>query len=162
MHAKIMEGLVGASTNVSIMSAPMRVYKEASRKENTSVMEKAMEYVAEFGGKAEQYRAKANEGTKEEAEEAREKAESDREKIIEKRRQERDELEARMREGTSQASNTAQAREAGKVVFKGRTASDETTSKAAANNTTGKGPVLYNKEGQASKMEQGSNKVYYA
>ena len=32
MHAKTMEGLVGARTNVNLMNTPMNVFKETRRK----------------------------------------------------------------------------------------------------------------------------------
>ena len=44
MHAKTMEGLAGASMNMKMMNTPFRVYQEAERRGDTSVMERAMGY----------------------------------------------------------------------------------------------------------------------
>lgn len=73
MNTKIMEGLVGASTNLRLVNTPMRVYKEARNSGNTDVMERAMGYAGEFAEKAEKYTDKAKEGGMEEAKEIREK-----------------------------------------------------------------------------------------
>ena len=45
MHTKVMEGIVGARTNMDMVDVPMRVYKEARRKGDTATMERAMGYV---------------------------------------------------------------------------------------------------------------------
>ena len=55
MHAKTMEGLAGASMNMKMMNTPFRVYQEAERRGDTSVMERAMGYVGETADKAEVY-----------------------------------------------------------------------------------------------------------
>lgn len=103
MHTKTMEGLIGARTNMNMTEVPMRVYKEARRKGDTAVMERAMGYVKEFENHAFQYKDEADEGMKEEAREAREKEKQTREETIEKRREERkekaEELAAQIREG---------------------------------------------------------------
>ena len=41
MHAKTMEGLVGARTNMELLNTPFRVYKEARLKGDTAKMEQA-------------------------------------------------------------------------------------------------------------------------
>ena len=84
-----MEGLIGARTNMNMTKVPMRVYKEARRKDDFATMERAMGYVNEFENKAYQYKSEADEGMKEEAEESREKEKLAREQAIEKRREER-------------------------------------------------------------------------
>ena len=94
MHTKTMEGLIGARTNMNMTKVPMRVYKEARRKDDFATMERAMGYVNEFENKAYQYKSEADEGMKEEAEESREKEKLAREQAIEKRREERKESEA--------------------------------------------------------------------
>ena len=88
MHAKTMEGLIGARTNMDMTNVPMRVFKEARRKGDTATMERAMGYVRDFEDHAYQYKDKADEGMKEEAEEAREEEKLAREEAIEKRRDE--------------------------------------------------------------------------
>ena len=58
MHAKTMEGLAGASMNMKMMNTPFRVYQEAERRGDSSVMERAMGYVGETADKAEDYQKK--------------------------------------------------------------------------------------------------------
>ncbi len=48
MHTKTMEGLAGASMNMKLLNTPFRVYKDAERRGDTAVMERAMGYVGEF------------------------------------------------------------------------------------------------------------------
>lgn len=93
MHAKTMEGLAGASMNMKMMNTPFRVYQEAERRGDTSVMERAMGYVSETADKAEDYQKKIEKGMKEEAKEAREKAKSEQENAIRKRKEEHGEQE---------------------------------------------------------------------
>ena len=93
MHAKTMEGLIGARTNMDMTNVTMRVFKEARRKGDTATMERAMGYVRDFEDHAYQYKDKADEGMKEEAEEAREEEKLAREEAIEKRREERKKAE---------------------------------------------------------------------
>ena len=94
MHTKTMEGLIGARTNMNMTKVPMRVYKEARRRDDLGTMERSMGYVNEFEDKAYQYKDEADEGMKEDAKETREKEKLAREEAIEKRREERKELEA--------------------------------------------------------------------
>ena len=96
MNTKTMEGLIGAGANMKLVDTPMRVYKEARRKGDTATMERAMGYASELGNKADEYRAQAEKGTKEEAKAAREKAEQEREETIERRRDERRTLEEQL------------------------------------------------------------------
>ena len=77
MNTKTMEGIVGARTNMNLTNTPMRVYKEARRKGDMAVMERAMGYVHEFSDKAEEYKAKAHDGMKEAGEEVRDKLEAE-------------------------------------------------------------------------------------
>ena len=106
MHTKTMEGLVGARTNMNLMNTPMRVFKEARRKGDTETMERAMGYVGDFYDKAEDYKAEADKGMEEDAKEAREKAELQREKAVQKRREEREKLEAQIEENRNADTNT--------------------------------------------------------
>ena len=77
MHTKTMEGLAGASTNMKLLNTPFRVYKDAERRGDTAVMERAMGYVGDFAEKADDYQKKAEKGMKEDAKEAREKAKTE-------------------------------------------------------------------------------------
>lgn len=104
MHTQTMEGLIGARTNMSLMNVPMRVYKEARQRGDTSTMERAMGYAVDCGEKAKEYKKKADEGMKEDAKEAREKEKQAREKAIQERRKERRELKERIEESKSEKS----------------------------------------------------------
>ena len=129
MHVKTMEGLVGAGTNMNLLNTPMRVYKEARRRGDTAMMERAMGYVSEFAGKAEEYKAETDEGMKEDAKAAKEKSESEREKAIQKRKEESEKLER----GTKENKN------------------EDTDIETYANmDTDKKEPVIYTKTGEAS------------
>lgn len=129
MHVKTMEGLVGAGTNMNLLNTPMRVYKEARRRGDTAMMERAMGYVSEFAGKAEEYKAETDEGMKEDAKAAKEKTESEREKAIQKRKEESEKLERRTKENKN----------------------EDTDIETDANmDTDKKEPVIYTKTGEAS------------
>ena len=130
MHAKTMEGLAGASMNMKMMNTPFRVYQEAERRGDSSVMERAMGYVGETADKAEDYQKKIEKGMKEEAKEAREKAKSEQENAIRKRKEERGEQEKRKEESNMPAET------------------------ADAVKTE---PVIYTKTGEAAKSESGTN-----
>lgn len=54
MKAGSMEGLIGASVNMELSRTPMRVYKEAERRGDTEAMKRAMGYVTDFQGKAQE------------------------------------------------------------------------------------------------------------
>lgn len=107
MNTKTMEGLIGAGTNMKLVDTPMRVFREARRKDDTATMERAMGYATEFAGKADKYRAQADEGTLEEAKEARKKAELEREEAIEKRREERERLTEQIENTSEENTNPA-------------------------------------------------------
>ena len=93
MHIKTMEGLTGAQTNHNLLKVPFRVFKDARRRGDLGVMERAMEYVSDFAGKSQEYQAKAEEGMEEDAKEAKEREKLELEKAIERRREENEELE---------------------------------------------------------------------
>ena len=88
MKAGSMEGLIGASQNIKLVSTPMRVYKEAERRGDTGTMERAMGYVTDFQEKAHEYSDKAQEELAKELKEERKEQEVKREKAIEKRKEE--------------------------------------------------------------------------
>ena len=130
MHAKTMEGLAGASMNMKMMNTPFRVYQEAERRGDTSVMERAMGYVGETADKAEDYQKKVEKGMKEEAKEAREKAKSEQENAVRMRKEEHGEQEKRIAESNMPA---------------------ETVDVVKTE------PVIYTKTGEAAKPESGTN-----
>lgn len=157
MHTKTMEGLVGARTNMNLMNTPMRVYKEARRKGDTQIMERAMGYVGDFSDKAEEYKAEADKGMEEDAKEAREKAELQREEAVQKRREEREKLEAKIEENRNADTNadTVEISEKGKVWLKDNLGTDSVGAETAAvKSDTVKETVTYTKVGDAVPVEQ--------
>lgn len=159
MNTKTMEGLIGAGKNINLVNTPMRIYKEARRKGDTATMERAMGYVSEFAGKAEEYKTQADEGTREETREEREKARLEREKMIEKRRAERRKSEERIEESRNDSKNdmiiedTIELSEEGMALLKEHTDSDTIdTDNASYENTNSariKETVSYTKTGTA-------------
>lgn len=98
MRAKTMEGLIGAGVNMDLMNVPIRVYKEARRKNDLGTMERAMGYAGECAKEAEKYKAAADEGMKEDAKDAKEKEKETLEESIEKRKKEREEMQSKIEE----------------------------------------------------------------
>ena len=84
MHVKTMEGLIGARVNMNLTREPMRVFREASRKDDFATMERAMGYVNEYEDRAFEYKKTADDGMEKEAEENREKEKLAREEAIKK------------------------------------------------------------------------------
>lgn len=155
MNTKTMEGLVGANTNINLIDTPMRVYKEARRRGDKATMDRAMGYASEFAGRAEDYKAEADEGMKEEAEEAKEKEKQELEKIIEKRREERKKLEERIGDSGNDDTDTLEVSEEGKILLKDnirRNPADFTKTDA----DTAEVPLIYTKDGEANVTGQGT------
>ena len=126
MHVKTMEGLAGASMSMKLMNTPMRVYKEAERRGDTGVMERAMGYAGDFADKAEDYQKTTEKGMKEDAKEAREKAKTEQENAIRKRREQREEMEKRIAESRNGDTDTVKISESGKAALDGKTDSVQT------------------------------------
>ena len=161
MHAKTMEGLAGASMNMKMMSTPFRVYQEAERRGDTSVMERAMGYVGETADKTEDYQKKVEKGMEEEAKEAREKAKSEQENAIRKRKEEHGEQEKRIAESRNGNTDTVSISENGKTILGERSdlAQAGTVSNMPAEtvDVVKTEPVIYTKTGEATKPESGTN-----
>lgn len=164
MNTKLMEGLVGARTNINMVNTPLRVFKEARRKGDTATMERAMGYVNEFEGKAEQYKTEADEGMKEDAKEVREKATMEREKAIEKRRGEREKQENRIEESREARKDQVQISEDGKALLEGNANLnseylDNSVSAEIKTDTADvvKEPVTYTKTGEVDQTEQSAS-----
>lgn len=119
MNAKTMEGLVGARTNMNLMNTPMRVYKDARRRGDLAVMERAMKYAGEFADKTHEYEEKADKGMEEEVKEVREKVKAEFEKAIEKRKEEREEQKEQIEEckNAAASADTVELSEEGKILF---------------------------------------------
>ena len=162
MHTKTMEGLAGASMNMKLLNTPFRVYKDAERRGDTAVMERAMGYVGEFADKAENYQKKAEEGMKEEREEAREKAKTEQENAIQKRKEEREEQEKRIAESRNEDTDTVSISESGKAALDKKpdsvqTDADNGVSIEETADAVKTEPVIYTKTGEALKLESGTN-----
>ena len=163
MHAKTMEGLAGASMNMKMMNTPFRVYQEAERRGDTSVMERAMGYVGETADKAEDYQKKIEKGMKEEAKEAREKAKSEQENAVRKRKEERGEQEKRIAESRNGNTDTVSISENGKAILGDRSDLAQAQAGTVSNmpaetvDVVKTEPVIYTKTGEATKPESGTN-----
>ena len=162
MHTKTMEGLAGASTNMKLLNAPFRVYKDAERRGDTAVMERAMGYVGDFAEKAEDYQKKAEKGMKEDAKEAKEKAKMEQENAIRKRKEEREEQEKRIAESRNEDTDTVSISESGKAALDKKpdsvqTDADNGVSIEETADAVKTEPVIYTKTGEALKPESGAN-----
>ena len=162
MHAKTMEGLAGASMNMKLLNTPFRVYKDAERRGDTAVMERAMGYASDFADKAEDYQKTTEKGMKEDAKEAREKAKAEQENAIQKRREQREELKKRIEENRKGDTDAISISESGKATLDGKTDSvqigaDNDISVEETADAIKMEPVIYTKTGEASKSESGMN-----
>ena len=83
MKAGSMEGLIGASVNMKLSQTPMRVFKEAERRGDTAVMERAMGYVTDFQQKAHECNDRAQEELAKELKEERKEQELKRQQALE-------------------------------------------------------------------------------
>ena len=160
MHTKTMEGLTGASINMKMLKTPYRVYKEAERKGDTSVMKQAMGYVGEFADKTKDYQKKAEEGMKEDAQEARENAEAIQQNALLKRKEKQKEQEMRIEENRNNNTDTSNTTEDDKKILVETNGSSGATNSIAieeATDTIKKEPVIYTKIGKAAISEPGTN-----
>ena len=156
MHAKTMEGLIGARTNMELLGTPFRVYKEARLKGDTAKMEQAMGYMSDYHEAAYEYKKEADEGMKEDAEETRKIEEEQREEAIRKRREEREKLEARTTENRNADTDTVEISEEGKVLLKGNVDSGSVSFDEIKMDAV-KEPVTYTKTGETVPSEQGAS-----
>ncbi len=162
MHTKTMEGLAGANMSMKLMNTPLRVYKEAERRGDTAVMERAMGYVKNFADKAEDYQKVTEKGMKEDAKEAREKAKTEQENAIQKRREQREEQEKRIAESRKGDTDTVSICESEKTALDEKTDSVQTGADNGifveeAEDAVKTEPVIYTKTGEALKPESGTN-----
>ena len=88
MKAGSMEGLIGASNNIKLADVPMRVYREAERRGDTSTMERAMGYASDFTQKAYEYKEKAQDELIKELKEERSEQQVKQDEAVEKSKQE--------------------------------------------------------------------------
>lgn len=162
MNTKTMEGIVGAKTNMDLLNTPFRVFKEARRRGDTAVMERAMKYVTEFSDKAEEYKGKADKGMKEDAKEAREKEKLEREAAIQRSRNEREKFEEKIEEnrGENKEVDTVKISEEGKQLLEEDTVEIDNSHYVFSENSisvearANKGAAIYTKTGEVSQSKQ--------
>lgn len=94
MNVQMMDGLLGASSNIRLAATPMSVYHKASAEGDTEKMKRALGYTGECTEKAAKYQEKLDEGIKAEAKDEREKVKLEQEDAIEKRERKRAEESA--------------------------------------------------------------------
>ncbi len=176
MHAKTMEGLIGARTNMELLNTPFRVFKEARLKGDTAMMERAMGYMNECEEDAYEYKEVADEGMKKDAEETRKIAEEQREEMIKNRRTEREEQQKKLEEERQEKLgqkpvDTVEISEEGKVLLKGNAAAESGAAEGAdseiadmdidapAKPKADLEPVFYSSAGTVEQLEDAGTKV---
>ena len=129
MKAGSMEGLIGASANMKLSRTPMRVYKEAERREDTESMKRAMGYVTDFQGKANKYSDMAQKELAKELKEERKEQEIRHEQALE-RKKETEEYIAKIQENNKTdilETDSVEISEEGKAVLKNNSQTEEFT-----------------------------------
>ncbi len=121
MNIQMMEGLLGASSNIKLSGTPMSVYRQASAEGDTEKMKRALGYTGECAEKAVKYQEKLDEGVKAEAKAEREQAKLEQEAAIEKRREERKRAEEGTEPSRPQETDRVQISEAAKAALKNNT-----------------------------------------
>ena len=121
MNIQMMDGLLGASSNIKLSDTPMSVYRQASAEGDMEKMERALGYTGECTEKAVKYQEKLDKGMKAEAKAEKEKAELEQEAAIEKRREERKRAEEGTESGRPQEADSVQISEAAKAALKNNT-----------------------------------------
>ena len=151
MHVKTMEGLIGARVNMNLTREPMRVFREASRKDDFATMERAMGYVNE-------YEDRAFEAREEAIKKRREERKAQEEKLAAERQENKAEVTGKKEtapktEGT-EGENSGAGIDGADTVTGDGTVMDATGASGAA----GKGsdilsdkPVFYSSSGMESK-----------
>ena len=118
MNIQMMEGLLGASSNIKLSGPSMSVYRQASAEGDTEKMNRALGYTGECTEKAVKYQEKLDEGMKAEAKAEREQAKLEQEAAIEKRQEERKRTEESAEPGRTQETDLVQISEAAKAALK--------------------------------------------
>jgi len=120
MNIQMMEGLLGANSNIKLSGISMSVYRQASAEGDTEKMKRAMGYTVECTEKAVKYQEKLDKGMKAEAKAEQEKAKLEQEAAIEKRREERRRTEEDTEPGCPQGTDQVQISEAAKAALKNK------------------------------------------
>lgn len=114
MNVQMMEGLLGASSNIRLSGTPMSVYRRAGAEGDTEKMKRALGYTGECAEKAVKYQEKLDKGMRAEAKAEREQAKLEREAALEKRREEC----RRAEKGQTQGTDVVQISEAAKAALR--------------------------------------------
>ena len=157
MNTRMMEGLMGASSNIQLSGAPMSVYRQASVEGDTEKMKRALSCTSECTKKAAKCQEKLDEGMKTEAKAEREKAKLEREAAIERRLEERGRTEESAEPSRPQGAVQVQISEAAKAALENRQPV-ETAEPVSSK------PVIYTPAGEISAVlaETGSNASFFA
>lgn len=118
MNAQMMDGLLGASSNIKLAGTPMSVYRQASAEGDTEKMKRALGYTGECTEKAAKYQEKLDEGMKAEAKAEKEKAKLEQEAAVEKRQEEQKRTEESGAADRLQGTDLVQISEAAKAALK--------------------------------------------
>lgn len=161
MHIKTMEGLTGAHTNHNLLKVPFRVYKDARRRGDLGVMERAMDYASDFAGKREEYRAEAEEGMEEDAKEAKEQEKLELERAIEKRKEESEKLEETKEGEIAPKADTLELSPEGKALSQNQPSQPQPDGSDAPTDAQGTkiAPLIYSSTGKAALAEPQTLKI---
>ena len=143
MNVQMMEGLLGASSNIKLSGTPMSVYRQASAEGDTEKMKRALGYTGECTEEAVKYQEKLDEGMKAEAKAEKEKAKLEQEAAIEKRREEHKRAEEGTEAGRPQGTDLVQISEEAKAALKNN-------KPAEAAKPIDSEPVIYTPTGEVS------------
>ena len=143
MNVQMMEGLLGASSNIKLSGTPMSVYRQASAEGDTEKMKRALGYTGECTEKAVKYQEKLDKGMKAEAKAEKEKAELEQEAAIEKLREEHKRAEESTESGRPEGTDLVQLSEAAKAALKN-------SQPVEAAEPVSSEPVIYTPTGEVS------------
>lgn len=143
MNVQMMDGLLGASSNIKLAGTPMSVYRQASAEGDTEKMKRALGYTGECTEKAAKYQEKLDEGMEAEAKEEREKAKLEQEAALEKRREEQKRTEENAERDRPQETDLVQISQAAKAALKNSEPPEAVEPVASE-------PVIYTPAGEVS------------
>lgn len=139
MNVQMMDGLLGASSNIKLAGTPMSVYRQATDEGDTEKMKRALGYTGECTEKAVKYQEKLDEGMKAE----KEKAKLEQEAAIEKLREEHKRAEESTESGRPEGTDLVQLSEAAKAALKN-------SQPVEAAEPVSSEPVIYTPTGEVS------------
>ena len=143
MNTQMMDGLLGASSNIKLAGTPMSVYHQASAEGDMEKMKRALGYTGECTEKAVKCQEKLDEGMKAEAKAEKEKAKLEQEAAIEKLREEHKRAEESTESGRPEGTDLVQLSEAAKAALKN-------SQPVEAAEPVSSEPVIYTPTGEVS------------